>query len=140
MKYIFQYGNPFRKIALRCPAVNMHEVLTRSIISSGELDALQKGREVPVGFDRKIPVSPAFLEELKANDICTWDFLDWAENILILHGTADEIVPFEATFAFAENNLIELVPIEGADHRFRNPPCMESAIKGILEFFALSIS
>ena len=137
LKYIFQHGNPFRKIALRCPAVNMHEVLTRTIISSGELDALQKGKEIPVGFDRKIPVSPAFLEELKTNDICSWDFLDWAEDILILQGTADEIVPFEAVHTFAENNLIEFLPIEGADHRFRNPPCMESAIKGILEFFAL---
>ena len=137
LKYIHEHGNPFRKIALRCPAVNMHEVLTRTIISSGELDALQKGKEIPVGFDRKIPVSPAFLEELKANDICTWDFLDFAEDILILHGTADEIVPIEASFAFAENNLIEFIPIERADHRFRNLSCMESAMKEILDFFAL---
>ena len=137
LKYIYEQGNPFRKIALRCPAVNMHEVLTRSIISSGDLDALQKGKEIPVGFDRKIPVSAAFLEELKASDICTWDFLDFAEDILILHGTADEIVPIEASFAFAENNLIEFLPVEGADHRFRDPANMETAIKEILTFFAL---
>ena len=79
----------------------------------------------------------SFLEELKANDICTWDFLDFAEDILILHGTADEIVPIEASFAFAENNLIEFIPIERADHRFRNLSCMESAMKEILDFFAL---
>lgn len=136
LKYIHAQGNPFQKIVLRCPAVNMFEVLTHTIVSSGELDALSRGREIPVGFDRKIPVSPAFLEALKSSDICTWDFLDWAEDILILHGTADEIVPIEAVHAFAENNLMEFLPIEGADHRFRNPAHMESAIKHILEFFA----
>lgn len=137
LKYIHEQGNPFRKIALRCPAVNMYEVLTGSIISPEELTALQKGKEIPIGFDRKIPVGQALLEELKANDIQTWDFLDFAEDILILHGTADEIVPFEAAQAFAENNLIEFLPIERADHRFRDPGKMETAIKEILAFFRL---
>ena len=137
LKYIFEKGNPFRKIALRCPAVNMHEVLTRTIISSGELDELQKGKEVPVGFDRKIMVSPAFLEELQTFDIRAWDFLDYAEDILILHGTADEIVPFEDAHSFAENQLISFVSVEGADHRFRDADKMEFATKQILAHFAL---
>lgn len=137
LKYIFEKGNPFRKIALRCPAVDMYHVLQKAIMSDADLDALAKGREIPVGFDRKIMVSPAFLEDLKTYDIRAWDFLDYAEDILILHGTADEIVPFEDAFTFAENNLIEFLPIEKADHRFRDPAAMESAIKQILAHFAL---
>lgn len=138
LKYIFEQGNPFRKIALRCPAVNMYEVLTGAIMSREERAALLKGKEIPVGFDRKILVGPVLLEELKRSDIRQWDFLEYAEDILILHGTADEIVPFEAAFGFAERNLIEFAAVEGADHRFRDPDKMEQAIKQILAFFALA--
>jgi alpha-beta hydrolase superfamily lysophospholipase len=135
LKYISEQGNPFRKIALRCPAVNMYQVLTRTIMASGELEDLRKGREIPVGFDRKILVTPRFLQELEENDICRRDYLEFAEEILILHGTEDEIVPFEAARTFCDEQCIEFIPIEGADHRFRSQQSMDQAIKEILEFF-----
>lgn len=47
------------------------------------------------------------------------------------------LVPFDAGFRFAENNLIEFVPVENADHRFQNPACMEPATKKVMEFFGL---
>lgn len=134
LKYIAERGNPFRKIALRCPAVNMYEVLTRAIMASEELETLRKGRDVQVGFDRKILVSPQFLEELREKDIRNWDYLDFAEDILILHGTEDEIVPFEAAREFCEEKLIEFISVEGADHRFRSQKAMDQAIKLILDF------
>lgn len=137
LKYIAEQGSPFRKIALRCPAVNMYEALTQTIMESGELEKLQKGKDISVGFDRKIPMNPAFLEELGQKDIRTWDFLDWAEDILIMHGTKDEVIPFEEGRAFAENNLIEFAAIQGTDHRFRAPGSMEQAVKLILAHFEL---
>ena len=137
LKYIAQYGNPFRKVALRCPAVNMYDVITAAIMTAEDLEKLQKGKDIPVGFDRKIMIGTAFLEELRNQNIQTLDYLDYAEDILILHGTADEIVPFAAANTFAENNLMEFIPVEGADHRFRDPKKMDLAIKQILEFFAL---
>lgn len=137
LKYIHGHGNPFRKIALRCPAVNMYDVLTQAIMTSDEFDQLKKGKSVPVGFDRKILISPAFLRELQEQDIRKLDYLDFAEDILILHGTADEIVPCEAACAFADSNLIGFIPVEGADHRFRSQQKMEAATKEILAFFAL---
>lgn len=137
LKYIAEHGNPFRKVALRCPAVNMYEALTTAIMTAEDLEKLRKGKEIPVGFDRKVMVGSAFLEELRNNDIQRWDFLDYAEDILILHGTADEVVSFETVRAFADNQLIEFIPIEGADHRFRNPMKMDEVIKAILKnFFA----
>lgn len=135
LKYIHQRTNPFRKIALRGPAVNIYEALTRNIMTPENMALLQKGRDTLVGFDRKVPVGMPFLKELQDNDIQTWDFLDDAEDILILHGTADEIIPFDVVNAFADNNLIELIPVDGADHRFRDMRKMEEAIKHILQFY-----
>lgn len=137
LKYIAEHGNPFRKIALRCPAVNMYEVITKNVMTAEDLEKLRKGKEIPAGFDRKIMIGTPFLEELRTNDIQRWDYLEHAEELLILHGTADEIVPFDAVSAFADNNLIELIPVEGADHRFRDPVKMDRAIKQILQFYAL---
>ncbi len=136
LKYIHDHGSPFEKTALRCPAVWMYDVLTRTIMKSDEMDRLMKGKDVPVGFDRKIMVSQAFLEELRSNDIRDYDYLDYAENMLILHGTKDEVVPFADSQAFADNNLIEFIPIENADHRFQSQKLMDEAIKQIQLFFA----
>ena len=135
LKYISEHGNPFNKIAIRCPAVDLYEVITNAIMKKDDFEKLMKGRDVQVGFDRKITVPRSFLEEVKENDIRQRDFLDFAESILILHGTADEIVPFECSREFAENNVIEFIPIEGADHRFRNPKHMSLANKYVMEFF-----
>ncbi|MDO4867258.1 MAG: alpha/beta fold hydrolase [Clostridia bacterium] len=137
LKYISEHENPFRRIALRCPAVCMYDVLTRSIMKNDELDRLAKGKDVLVGFDRKITVTHSLLEDIKANDIRQRDYLECAEDILILHGTADEIVPFEESQAFAENNLIEFIPVPGADHRFQNPAHMSLANKSAMAFFGL---
>lgn len=49
----------------------------------------------------------------------------------------DEIVSFEVVQEFAENNIIESIPVEGADHRFRNERKMKTAIKSILDFYDL---
>ena len=135
LKYISEHGNPFQKIAIRCPAVYMYDVLIRAIMNADDLDRISKGKEVQVGFDRKIIVTPALLEELKTNDIRQHDFLEYAEDILILHGTADEIVPYDSSRDFAEQNLIEFISVEKADHRFQNPAHMSLANKYVMQFF-----
>ncbi len=138
LKYISERGNPFRKIALRCPAVDMYDVLTRTIMQGNEFEQIRKGRDAQVGFDRKITVTREFLESLRGNDIRKRDFLDWAEDILILHGTADEVVPFEDSRSFADEQLMEFVPVEGADHRFQNPTHMSLANKAVMQWFGLA--
>ncbi len=135
--YLLQKGNPFRRIALRCPAVNMYEALTGSIMAPGDLEKISRGKDVAVGFDRKVPVGPRFLEQIRQADIRTSDFLDFAEDILVLHGTADEIIPFAAVREFCDNQLLEFVPVDGADHRFRDPLKMDKAIKTILDFYQI---
>ena len=135
LKYISEHGSPFRRVALRCPAVNMYDVLTRTIMKNDEYDRIERGKEVQVGFDRKINVTKELLDQLKENDLRQRDFLEYAEDLLILHGTKDEVVPFEDSRSFSEDNLIEFIPVEGADHRFQNPTHMSLANKRAMEFF-----
>ena len=133
LKYLAEKGNPFRKIALRAPAVQIyHSLMNR--LSEEERQKLAKGREILWGFDRQMKISQAFFDEL--TDITQNDYLDYAEQILILHGAEDEMVALSTSQQFADNNVIELLPIEGADHAFSNPKLMDIAIGKIVEFFA----
>lgn len=134
LAYLSQKGNPFRRIVLRCPAVDMYQALCDLITRADQWGPLQKGRDAAVGFDRKVLVSPAFLEELRQTDVRQADYLDWAEDIQILQGTDDEIIPECRVRDFAEEQLMEYIPIQGADHRFHDPKKMDLAIKEILEF------
>lgn len=136
LRYIHEFGTPFVKTALRCPAVNMYGVMINTIMSGDDAEKLRKGKDAAVGFDRKIMVSQAFLDELRENDIREYDYLDLAESILILHGTKDEVVPITDSQTFADNNLIEFIPVQNADHRFQDPKTMDEAIRHIQNFFA----
>lgn len=135
LKYLAENGNPFRKVALRCPALEMYRSLMDVLMTADEVSKLESGKPVLIGFDRKVRISPEFKEELASFDPLSREFFDYADDILIIHGTADEIVSFDVAREFAENNVIEFVAVEGADHRFHDPKKMDLAISRMLDFF-----
>ena len=137
LKYMNEHGTTFVRTALRSPAVNIYESLTEDIMTDAERSLIGKGKPAKVGFDRKVEIDGEFLESLKQADIRTMDFLEFADDILIIHGTRDEIIPFEEAKAFSEQNVIDLTEVEGADHRFQNPLYMDAAIAQIAAFFGM---
>ena len=137
LRYLADHGNPFRKVALRCPAINMLDTLMGAIATEGDKASIAAGKPVFVGFDRKVKVGPQFVEALRTVDLFEVPFFDYADDILIMHGTADEIVPIEDSARFADDNVIEFVPVEGADHRFRDPKKMDAVIARMISFFEL---
>ena len=136
LKYLLEHSDPFCRLALRCPAVDLYRIQTEKIISPEELERIMKGKETAVGFDRKVPLDRTYLDEIRAVDLLHEDFTPFMDEVLILHGTRDEIVPFETVQRFADDQLMEFVPIDHADHRFQDPRAMDEAIKAILDFFA----
>ena len=91
-----------------------------------------------LGFDKKIKITNAFLEDLKSHDLSDYDFGDDADNIILIQGTKDEVVSPDMVSDFADDKNILYISVEGADHRFTDPLKMDLAIKYILEFFDLS--
>ena len=138
LKYTLEHGKSFEKIALRCPVVNMFRSMTERIIDEESLQKLNKGKEVLAGFDRKVKIDRDFLAELEACDLSKRDFLDYADDIMIVHGTDDEIIPYEEIRQFADDNVIEFLGVEGADHRFTNPKKMDPAIHEMIEFLGVT--
>ena len=134
LRYLIEKGNPFCRIALRCPAIRMYETMSGHIPEADHAK-LRKGKEVQIGFERKMKIDQSFLDDLRSFCPMDYEYFDFADRILILHGTADEMVPIEDARAFAENNVIEFLPIDGANHPFQNPEHMALAIHEIIEFF-----
>ena len=120
------------------PAITIYDSMIHRIIPRDEYDKILKGKPVLAGFDRKIKISKSFLEELKAADITQYDYMDYADDILIIHGTKDEIIPFDKSAEFADQNVIEFVPMTNGDHRFTDPKIMDLTIHTIIEFFELA--
>ena len=134
LKYISEHGNPFRKAALRCPAITIYDSMLERIIPENDYNKIMKGKPVLVGFDRKIKIDREFLDDLKAADVRKIDFTDYAYDLMIVHGTKDEVIPFDVSVDFADQNIIEFVPMQGGDHRFTDPKIMDLAIHTIIEF------
>ena len=134
LKYIAEHGNPFRRIALRSPAVTMYQLITQNIMNEENLRAVARGKEAQVGFDRKVRVRAEFLRELEEADITRLDYMEYSDNILILHGMKDEIVPVDTALKFADDNLIESITFEKADHRFIDQKIMSEAIAKMIDF------
>ncbi len=134
LKYIRDHGNPFIKTVLRCPAINMYDSLCSAVMTPENRVKLEAGKEVLFGFDRMMKISPAFLEELKAFNAGAENYMDWADDILIIHGAKDELIPIEVTRRFADDNVMEFIPFEKADHGFIDPQIMSLAVAKSLEF------
>lgn len=134
-KYIHDHNmNPFRKVVLRCPAVSMYDIMLSRVVTDDNRTMLVKGKDILTGFDRKVMIDQSFLDELSRNDIRTWDFIDYADDIFIIHGTKDELVPLNEVKDFAENNVIEFIAVDGADHRFQNLDLLKLAHSHMVDF------
>lgn len=137
LKYISENPNPFEKIVLRSSAIDMYKTMSDALITDEIQEKLNKKKEAEVGFDRKIIITSQFLDELAGVRLLETDFMDYADDIFIIHGTKDEIASFEDAKRFSENNVIDFEAVEGADHRFKDLKKLEYANVRTLDFFGV---
>ena len=99
-------------LVLRAPAVKMADTLEQVLIAD-QMDELEQQGAVEVGFSRKFEMHASFLDELRECNVC----VPYARPMLVIHGSADDIVPPPDIDEFmAVNPLAQLVRIPGAGH------------------------
>lgn len=135
LRRLVRAGNPFQKLALRCPAVNFPTLLERDVLSPLECQKLQAGKSVLWGYERKMKLTKEFWLELRAGGVEELDFSPFAGELHILHGSKDRVIPPEVTEQFALRNGIGYERIENADHGFVDPQRLDLAIAAELAFF-----
>lgn len=126
--YYCRNRDVFDYIILRSPAINMYRVLTNNILNHDTLSQIEQNGFINYGFERDLKVTKNFLEELKNNDINSLLENVDLPNVSIIHGTDDDLVPFEDSKVFAADHGCKLYPVEGADHRYKKPGELDKVI------------
>lgn len=99
-----------------------------------ERNNIKLDKTVMTGFDVKIPVTYAFLKSLSIADIMQNDFTAYKSEILMIHGTDDEVVPYGAATSFSKHNMIRVVTVPDADHRFSDTELKQTAFEHTCNF------
>lgn len=139
LKYLHEHDNPFKKIALRCPAVNMLDILCNKVFDESQLEEMKKGKTVLAGGpeQKKLKITWDFLDELSQNDITEYDFLDIAEDTIVIQGNDDSLIDPDFISDFCENNVIECYRMDGTNHTFSDHTKMMKAIDYMKDWFNL---
>ena len=131
MLYAADHPEAFDQIILRSPALRFGEVLREGILDDDACKDLEKQGWFLTGFDRKIRVTKAFVEETERIHLAD-PFPITAEpgdaKAIIIHGSADELVPHVHSVAFAQRNGWELHTVRGADHRYMGAGQLKEAV------------
>ena len=120
----------YKKIVLRCPAISMAKIFENTLLLENmTLEKFKKQGHVKEGFARRFDVTYSMYEDLLRNDILK--NYKSNNNILIIHGTNDEIAPFEDTVKLQQKfrEKIKIEMIEDAGHRFQGEGQREKVLE-----------
>ena len=112
-----RYRHNYFAVILKSPAIRMDEILKYSLTSE-EFEFFKKqGFGFDKNIQKKMKINFSFYEELENNRIM--DNPKYNDDILLYHGTIDELAPFKDSKEFADlNDNTTLVPLEGEHHSF----------------------
>ena len=120
------------KVILRCAALTMPRLLWAEL-GKAKQQQLDQGQDVWLdSYEPPIMISPAFIRSMLAHDPFE-ECRPRMADILLIHGTADEIAPVEEARRFSRRFGYPLLEIEGADHRFQGEGQMDRLIDVALE-------
>lgn len=132
--YLTRHGGPGTRAFLRSAAVNMSEYFSEL----GAEERKKLGHEGYFMLDdqvRPIMITDGFLRSLAENDVRR-DLRRDGLRLRMIHGSSDEDIAYEEAVSFAERYGIELVTVEGGDHRLSIPGAPERVLSEALALFA----
>lgn len=110
---------------LRCAAVDMPGII-RGWMSEEDIKEMDEKGYLVIDEDyvRPLKIVKGFCEDLEMIDLYK-GFESKGTKLLMIHGTDDETAPYEDSKAFAQLYGIDLISVEGADHRFTPEGAMD---------------
>lgn len=122
--YLTKHDNPFDKIFLRCPAVNMSDIDDEDIEGGDNGDANEREEDSYKTFK----LTKEFVAQLKENDLFFRPPVTYP--VTVIQGDVDDVVPFDKVKKYIDEKLpnADLRVIKGADHIFKRPQDMTDII------------
>jgi len=125
----------FDRILLRSPALRMAEIL-RSFMDESQLREFLQGSRLDFGFSQPLLLKQTFYEDLCAHDVFSAK-PPHPEKIIILHGTGDDVVPFEHSLHYSDRFEIPLFAVEGANHFYDRPQDIDYVMEKAKSFYCI---
>lgn len=124
--------NDIRALCLWSPAGNMPEIVINDFIGEGYTEFLKNGYHEYDG----LLIGDKFVEDLKKIDIYN-TASEYSKNVLLLHGTGDEVVALKASEKYLETygDKAKLTVIDGADHLFSRQSWKQELIGHTIDYF-----
>ena len=117
-------------IVLRAPAITIADSFIDIIVPVSK-EQFFKDKGAICGFERKMFVTTDFYQ-----DLLDYKIPDFTHPLTIIHGSEDDIIPYQAVCNFVkDNSYITLKTIQGADHRFKKDGELEQVLDASLNVF-----
>lgn len=135
MNYIMRYGIKGARVFMRSAAVDMHEFFDE--LSSDEVLMLEREGYIMLDYENvpSLKLTNEFVSDLRRHNLFA-SFDPDGNRLKMIHGSDDEDVDYSMAKAFAEKYDIDLVTVEGGDHRLSVEGAPEKVLEETLEFFA----
>lgn len=133
MIYMMKHEIRNSRAFLRSAAVNMSEYFLE-LTDEERTDLNEKGYFILEDEVRPVKITAEFINDLSAHNIMK-DFNPGGSQFRMIHGSSDEDIAYEKARAFAEKYRIDLVTVEGGDHRLSIPGAPERVLREALDFF-----
>ena len=107
----------YHKIILKSPAIKMAEIVKKLYPDEEFEDFKAKGYTVNNWKETPMFINYSFYEEIEKTKIMDDPIFD--EHILLFHGTADDLAPYQDSKEFADlNKNTTLISLENENHSF----------------------
>ena len=117
---------------LRSAAVNMSEYFLE--LTDQEKSELEKNGYFVINDSfRNLKVTQELIEDLRRHNLMEY-FEAEAVSLKMIHGSNDEDIAYARAAAFAEKYGIELVTVDGGDHRLSVPGAPQKVLNEAIEF------
>lgn len=130
-------GRPHRgrKSFLRCAAVDMPGIVKGWLTDEDMRKLTEDGYLIlDEDYERPLKVVKEFADDLEKTDLFG-NFKADNCRLLMIHGTEDETAPYADASRFARMYGIELISVEGSDHRFTPEGAMDRVRACAVDFF-----
>ena len=120
------------RAVLRCAAFTMPRLL-QDELTQAQKEQLLAGRDLLLtAYEPPLLLTQAFLDSLNAHDPFA-ECRPRMADVLLIHGTADEVAPIGQARRFSRQFGYPLLEIAGADHRFQGEDQMDRLIEAAVE-------
>lgn len=130
--YLSKHTQKTGRAFLRSAAVNMHVIFENP--TEAESFAMAQQGHLIINYGTPLKLTSKFVEDLKEHDLFEL-YRPGLSRVVMIHGDQDETIDYKEAQRFSKEFNIELVTVEGGDHRLSAQGMPEMVVATAIDFY-----